>query len=350
MSLLNNKDFLCDLVLNRSNFKNLAGKSIFITGSTGFLGKWILHALAFINNKNNLDLKLYLLVRDKKKIIELIKNIKNAHKIFIKIIVGDVRSFNFPSNKIDHIIHLASESLKRSIKNEKNTLSVTINGTRRVIALSNLCNTTSLTYLSSGAVYGKNCPYLSGWSEKDLTINSNNTSNNSYANAKIIAEQYLIKEFSNSNNLKTLNILRAFSFGGSGFNKKNNYAFDSFIQNRISNENIKVLSNGKNKRNFMHPLDLSNWILKGLELKGSRVINTGSNQNHTINRLAKNIADFSYKDLSKVSVELGDIDHRENYIPNLCEAKKLGFKAYITLKMQIEESLVFYYNNKCYDQ
>ena len=69
MSLLNNKDFLYDLVLNRSNFKNLAGKSIFITGSTGFLGKWILHALAFINNKNNLDLKLYLLVRDKKKLL-----------------------------------------------------------------------------------------------------------------------------------------------------------------------------------------------------------------------------------------------------------------------------------------
>ena len=340
-----NNNSLLKLVFNGSSYRYLEKKSIFVTGSTGFLGKWIIQVLIYLNYYYNLNLKVYLLVRDKKKSLTFINQIINSKDIFIEYIEGDIRNFKFPTYHIDHVIHLASNSSEDSIKNYKKTLDIIINGTNRIYNLSDNLKVSSLTFLSSGAVYGKHCPDNSGWQEDDLIYHNKETLDNPYAIAKKKAENYLLKNFKSSNNIRTLNIFRAFSFGGSGFNNKDNYAFNSFIKNRIDNKTVKVNSNGKSKRNYMHPLDLTNWILNGFKFQDINIINTGSTENYSIKKLAEQIAFLKYKNLKKVGLDLGSIGQKENYIPNTNKAKKMGLKTYIPLKKQIEDSLNYYYNN-----
>ena len=74
-----------------------------------------------------------------------------------------------------------------------------------------------------------------------------------YGLSKKISENLLIEAYKSSSNFKTLNIFRAFSFGGSHFNDTNHFAYDSFIKKQVLNKTIKLSSNGKGVRNYMHP-------------------------------------------------------------------------------------------------
>ena len=114
----------------------------------------------------------------------------------------------------------------------------------------------------------------------------------------------LLEYFKNSKNLKTLNIFRAFSFGGSEFNSDSHFAYYKFIKNRILNKDIKLYSLGTSTRNYMHPLDLANWMLLSLKFKNINLINTGNtDSNTTIYNLAKKIAEYKYYDLPLVRVK-----------------------------------------------
>lgn len=340
----NNKEYLFNLVFKKSKFQYLREKTIFLTGVTGFLGKWLFDALIFISEKNKLNLKINLLIRKKNTNLEFVDKIRLQYTT-LKIIFGDIRNFEFPSYDVDHIIHLASESLMSSLKDSELTYDIIFKGTKRITEFSKVTKAESITYLSSGAVYGKNCLKNFGWKENDPTVPLKKLSTNSYAISKKKAEDVLIENFRLLKTLKTLNIFRSFSFGGAGFLEENNFAFDNFIKNRLNNKKIKIISNGKSKRNYMHPADLANWLLKTIKFKKINIINTGSEKNYTIEELAKKISKFKYESLELVDIELGNNKEIQNYIPNLSKAKKLGLKSFIPLNLQIEDSLKYYYYN-----
>lgn len=342
--LKSNTHYLFDLVFKDKKFIFLKNSNIFITGATGFLGKWLIEALIYLNEKHKLNITLSLLIRNKKFSLKLLSEINKSKSTNIKIILGDIRNFIFPNDKIDHIIHLASTNLIKSAVIKSNSLDIIVNGTKRIIELSRAADAFSITYLSSGAVYGKNCPRRLGWKENDKTIDLFDNNIDFYAKAKKLAENLVIKKFYNLEKLQTLNIFRSFSFGGSGFNEDNSYAFDSFIKDRIANKIIRLDSDGNSKRNYMHPIDLSNWILKGLNFKEINIVNTGINKSYRLKNLAVNISTYKYNSLSKVAVELGKINKTENYIPNISKANQLGLKSYIPLELQIEDSLNFHYS------
>ena len=342
--LKSNTHYLFNLVFKENKFIFLRNCNIFITGATGFLGKWLIEVLIYLNEKHKLNITLSLLIRNKNFPLRFLSETNKSKLTNIKLILGDIRNFTFPDDKIDHIIHLASTNLIKSEMIKSNSLDIIVNGTKRIIELSRAVDSSSITYLSSGAVYGKNCPRQQGWKENDKTIDLFDNNINFYAKAKKLAENHLIKNFYNLEKLQTLNIFRSFSFGGSGFNDDNSYAFDSFIKDRIANKIIRLDSDGNSKRNYMHPIDLSNWILKGLNFKEINVLNTGINKSLKLKNLAANISTYKYNSLSKVPVELGNINKTENYIPNISKANQLGLKSYIPLELQIEDSLNFHYS------
>jgi dTDP-glucose 4,6-dehydratase len=55
-------------------WESFRGKSIFLTGGTGFFGKWILHSFIYINQKLELNAKLIVLTRNKNAFYELFPN------------------------------------------------------------------------------------------------------------------------------------------------------------------------------------------------------------------------------------------------------------------------------------
>ena len=329
---------LFDLVFKKKKYLHLKNTSIFITGGSGFIGRWILRSIDYLNLKKKLNIKLVILVRDKNK-IKYIKYLTKNTKI--KIIKGNLLSFKFKKILVDHIFHLATERINDSVEDNFNIADTIINGTTRLIELSNYSKVQSFSYLSSGAVYGKNCKSKLGWTEFDRAGPSVNENFAVYGLSKKCAESLLIN---NLKNIKTTNIFRAFSFGGSCFNCVNNFAYDHFIKNRMSYTNITLNSDGKSIRNYMHPIDLSNWMLEGLKFKKINIINTGGGSDISLKKLAKTIARFNYNNLPEVSVKFSPSNNFENYIPNLSKANSLGLSSKVSLEMQIEDSFNFYYN------
>jgi len=72
-------------------FSVLNGKSILVTGGTGFIGKWISEMVSYINYTSTLKIKLYLLGRNIVKFKEEVPHL--AEKSFINLIEQDVRYY-----------------------------------------------------------------------------------------------------------------------------------------------------------------------------------------------------------------------------------------------------------------
>ena len=70
------------------------------------------------------------------------------------------------------------------------------------------------------------------------------------------------------------------------------------------------------------------------------------NKNYSIKDLANRIAEIKYYDLPSIKVKTSSNKTNENYIPNLSFAKKLGFKAKISLDLHIKDYLNYYYDKK----
>ena len=58
--LKSNTHYLFDLVFKDKKFIFLRNSNIFITGATGFLGKWLIEALIYLNEKHKLNITLSL--------------------------------------------------------------------------------------------------------------------------------------------------------------------------------------------------------------------------------------------------------------------------------------------------
>ncbi len=333
---------LYEKVLGKEEFSHLYNKIFFITGATGFLGMWLLRTIDYLNKTLSLNIKVIILLRNKNKKTSLL-SFKNTR---IEYISGKITNFLFKKKKIDHIIHLAAETSEEKNKDHIAVMETIINGTIRIIQYSKFVKATSISYLSSGGVYGKDCNDVKGWRENDNSSPSVCDNVATYGLSKKCAENILIESFNKYSNLNTINIFRAFSFGGSYFNYENHFAFDNFIKKRINGEDITLLSNGQVMRNYMHPLDLSCWILLSKSFNKVNLINTGANKNYSIKKLAKRIAQIKYLDLPCIRVKVGRHKIKENYIPNLGLAKKFGFKTKISLDMQIKDSLNYHYGKK----
>ena len=266
---LNKKNQLFDFVFKQKKYLYLKNKSIFITGGTGYIGRWILRSIDYLNYHKKLNIKLYLLIRNEKKFNCINSLTKNTD---LKIIKGDLLSFKFKKIPIDHILHLATETKSKKKHDYLNISNTIVNGTARLIKYSNYLNANSISYLSSGAVYGKNCKSKRGWNELDKASPLVSDAYATYGLSKKCAESLLINNYNNFKRDKILNIFRAFSFGGSYFNTDNNFAYDSFIKDRIFSRNIIIKTNGKSIRNYMHPIDLANWIFISLKSKKINII------------------------------------------------------------------------------
>jgi nucleoside-diphosphate-sugar epimerase len=126
-------------------------KTIYITGSTGVIGSFIIRCLLYANQEVNLNLKIVAGVRN----IEKAKTFFKEFADKIEFYKNDVNnSINYP-NKIDYIIHAASNTSSISfIEKPVETFNVATKGTENILNFAKAKNVESVVYLSSMEVYG----------------------------------------------------------------------------------------------------------------------------------------------------------------------------------------------------
>ena len=327
-------DILLNEVLGKIKHKELKNISILFTGATGFLGIWVLRCLNFISKKNNCKILITILTRNKKNIY---LHKREFQFLRLKFIIDDVSKVKIKKEKFDIIFHFAASSSKKENFNKHGVVDTIINGTLNIIKIAENLKVKNIIFLSSGAVYGKHCNKNTGWKEDDNQSPDILDPNATYGLAKKCAENLLINW---GKRYKTnLLIIRSFSFGVISEKSESHFAFDNFIKKRIENKNIIMNSTGNSKRNFMHPIDLCNWIFRSLPLSGINVINSGSKECISIKNLAKKIANFRITGLEPVKVHKGKDTIKENYFPNLEKSHNLGYSEKINLNEQIKNSI-----------
>jgi len=249
-------------------------KRIFVTGGTGFFGKWLLGRF------QTLDAEIVVLSRNPAQFAAQFPAFKkNSNVTFVQ---GDVRDFEFPAGSFDYVIHAATEaSAKLDLENPDEMHAVIVDGTRRVLDFSKQADIKRLLYVSSGAVYGVQPPELSHIPE---TFPCNPVT--AYGKGKLAAEQLCLESG------VEIVIARPFAFVGPWLTLNAHFAIGNFIRNCLRNESIEIKGDGTPLRSYMYGSDLAEWLLAML-LRGepSRAYNVGSNQAISIFDLAHLVRD-----------------------------------------------------------
>ena len=220
---------------------------ILITGSSGFIGKQLVKKLY---KKNN----LFLL--DKKKFPK-----KNTKFFEINLLNEISLEDFFKKNKIDIIIHLASEIFD----DDKNVYHYNTKTSQNLITMAKKYRVNNFIFTSTFSIYEKNY---------DLPIKENQepSAKNFYGKSKYQVEKILKKS-----KIKNFTILRIPVVVGKARSHRMGILFE-LIRNNFP---LILINNGKHKIHFISVEELVEIIEKCLKLKNKNLLNVGTKYTNT---------------------------------------------------------------------
>jgi len=336
-------------ILNQTNkvFKEnfIVGSNIFITGATGFFGKWLLESLLYLNKELGLNVSICALSRNPEHFLEQFPFYKNEK--CLTWIKGDIRTFEFPAEQYAYIIHAATDAdAKLNSENPLLMLDTITEGTKRVLDFARKqTNLKSFLLTSSGAVYGKQPENVTHIKETDsFHIDLNNPSS-AYAEGKRLSELYC-SIYAKQYNIP-VKIARCFAFVGPYLPLDKHFAIGNFISNVLSNQEIGIKGDGTPMRTYMYATDLVIWLITIL-LKGkvNTPYNVGSDKAISILELA--LIANSFQTVKKEVKVIGVTNNqpREQYIPDIKRSiETLNLQLTVSIEESIRRTLQFHQHN-----
>lgn len=270
-----------------SSLSKLQGKSILITGATGFIGTYLLESLALYNDLHETSpCRIVGIARNPQRLIHTAPHLTGRQDIVI--LGADVCSFNFPGH-FDYVIHAASPVDPEVLSRDRlGTADIIINGTRNVLQESVKYNIGRILYISSGAVYGRqpyDLPrlpedYLGGPDITDYKF--------AYAEAKRCAET-LCAVFNQVYGISVV-LARPFTFVGPYQSLDSGFAVAQFMRSCLRKEPILIKGDGTPLRSYCYAADLAValWMIL-LNGQTGRAYNVGSEEAISIYELARKV-------------------------------------------------------------
>jgi len=259
--------------------ESLRGRRIFLTGGTGFFGKWLLASFLHIDKAFGLNAHMTVLSRNPQTFLSL--NPWFAAEPSLSYIQGDVRDFPFPQGPFDFVIHAATEaSAKLERERPEEMYAVIVDGTRRALEFAEKKGVSRFMLTSSGAVYGTQPPEISHIDEEHPACPLT-----SYGKGKLMAEK-MCAAAGTQNGFVTL-FPRCFAFVGPHLNLDIHFAIGNFIRDCLEGRPIMIRGDGTPLRSYLYAADLAEWLWTIL-LKGehARPYNVGSEEALSIRDLA----------------------------------------------------------------
>jgi nucleoside-diphosphate-sugar epimerase len=326
-------DLAAILRLGEREWAGLRGARVFLTGGTGFFGRWLVASLAGANEELGLDLKLTVFSRHLAGFFERYPDI--VRHPAIRFQEGDVIGLAPGPEPHDFIIHAATDTLGVvTSAQEKARAGSIVEGTRRVLEFTRHSGATRMLNLSSGGVYGAAAATLAGAREDDYAHAVPATD---YARAKREAEALCA-----TSGLDFVTA-RGFAFLGPLLALDAHYAAGNFLRDAVKGGPILVRGDGTALRSYLYPTDLVLWLLR-LLLHGRRgsAYNVGSDEKVSTAELAQRIA-AACLPAPEVIVQSAQAQGPQNiYLPNLERVRAdLGVKITIPLDEAIRRTLAF---------
>lgn len=279
-----------DLVLaqTRELWDEFRGGRIFLTGGTGFFGKWLLESFCWINDRLDLRASLVVLSRDPKTFIAKMPHLAGA--TCLEFHVGDIRDFEFPDGSLSHVIHAATPSSGLPTSGHEIHLAQTmVAGARRVLDCARELGARKLLFTSSGAIYGVQPPELTHVPEEYPGAPDTMDLRATYGHAKRMAE-HLCALYHAMFGLE-VKIARCFAFVGPHLPVDSNFAIGNFLRDALRGGPIQVQGDGTPYRSYLYAADLVSWLWTILARGTTNYpYNVGSEEAVSIAELAQRVA------------------------------------------------------------
>lgn len=336
-------DDLNDILVRKPEvWEGLRGASLFISGGTGWFGRWLLEAIAFANARLDAGITVMALSRNPSAFARLAPHLANNSAI--RFHRGDVRDFDFPDQYFSHFIHAATTSAHETFQGEAplDKFDTLVAGSRRVLDFAAKVQPAHFLFTSSGAAYG---PSSLGrpWCEEDLLAPDTTDHLSALGQAKRSAE-FLCSAYAHQHGW-SLTIARCFAFVGPFMPLDIHYAIGNFMRCAQKNEPIIINGDGSPVRSYLYMADLVVWLLAALQRKGAPTIfNVGSDEAVTIAELAGRVRDWvnpasEINILGRDNASIGN-PARNLYVPDIRRAKEcLGLAPWTSLDKAIQYTL-----------
>ena len=330
------------LRLSADLWEGLRGARLFITGGTGFFGRWLLESFVAACDAHRLDASAVVLTRDP----ELFR--RHAPRLAahpaLALHAGDIRTFSFPDGAFSHIIHAATPASAQLNADEPLEMwDVIVDGTRRVLELARQRGARRFLFASSGAVYGTQPPEVTHLAEDFPGAPDPLAPGAAYAAGKRAAE-FLCAEMARAGGFELV-IARGFAFVGPYLPLNAHFAAGNFIRDALAGGPIRVNGDGTPYRAYLYTTDLTVWLWT-LLLRGApgRAYNVGSDAAITIAELARLTARVS-SPTCQVEIARPPVAGAPpvRYVPSIARiGAELGLKPTVSLEEGIRRTIAWH--------
>ena len=321
-------------------WRSLGGERVFITGGTGFFGRWLLESLVHANARLGVATTAVVLTRDAAAFRRLDPSL--AANPAIAFHEGDLARFSFPDGTFSHVLHMGTTSSVATFHNERPLAKFEniVAGTERTLEFAVKCRAAKFLLTSSGAMYGKQPPNVTHL-EEDCGCAPDPTQTSAAVGHSKRAAEFLTAAFAAEHGVDAT-IARCFSFVGRHLPLDIHYAIGNFIRDARRGGPIEVRGDGTPRRSYLYAADLVIWLLTIL-MKGERgrAYNVGSDEDVSIGEVAHRVARQAAPPVEVRSArrpEAAAVPDR--YVPSTRRAQtELGLKQLVGLDEAIARTL-----------
>lgn len=273
--ILNDLNSVVDQIKDEA--KALEGKTILISGGSGFIGSYI-NAVLYLLNKN--------ILKEKCSVISLDNYITGSRKNFLldikdknfQFMDGDVRLPIITNQKIDYVIHaagLASPFYYKKFPLE--TIESAILGSKNLLELSRVSKPESFLFFSSSEIYGDPDTDAVPTPETYAGHVSSVGPRACYDESKRLSET-ICMVYNQIYNIP-IKIVRPFNIYGPGMKHTDYRVVPTFVYNGLRGKNLPVHDKGIQTRTFCYITDALVAIFKVLiSGKPGEVYNIGNDK------------------------------------------------------------------------
>ncbi len=333
-------------------WEGLRGQAIFITGGTGFFGRWLLESFAEANHRFSLGAQAVVLTRNPEGFRRRADRL--AGDEFIQLVKGDVQDLNVDlvssqlgssaPEQFSHFIHAASETTESANRHDPTkVLETSLIGTRRALDFAERMGTENFLLTSSGAVYGAQPHDLSHVPETFSGAPDINAPLSAYGEGKRVAE--LLCNTRSQSGAMNCKIARCFAFVGPHLALDAHYAIGNFIRDALAGKPIQVNGDGTPVRSYLYAADLAIWLWTILlNPAASGTYNVGSDEAHSLREIAKFVSqNNSTQPPVQVTQTPNPNSPATRYVPDTSRARcELGLQSWTPLAAAIRKTLEFH--------
>ena len=270
------------------DWSKLEGKSVLITGANGFIAKYLVLAFMLRNDRNQADIQIVGLVRNKQKAKKIYGQL--AEREDLELVESDVCGDLSELVHCDSVIHAASQATPYFFENDPvGTMEANTLGTSNILRYAVKEKPEAVLMISSLKVYGDVHNNKANLPEEDLGELDIDSYKNCYAVGKRTAET-LCNCYAKQFGVPVKIARPSYIYGASTLEDDRVWA--QFLANIIRRQSILVKSNGAAYRSFCYVTDTATALLT-IMMKGE----TGAPYN-----IAASHSNITIRDFAKTAV------------------------------------------------